>query len=334
MSSRRLPPLNALRAFEAAARHLSFSAAAAELHVTPAAVSHQIKALEDDLGVKLFRRLNREVRLTDAGQSCLPGLRDGFDRIAEAVGLAQRQDAAGILTVTCSPALAAKFLVPRVEAFRTLHPDIDLRVDASMHLVDFARENVHVALRYGRGHYPGLNAELLLRTEVVPVCAPALLRGAHPIRNPADLRHHTLIHDETLAHDQSCPEWAMWLRAAGVAGIDVGRGLRFNQVALALDAAIAGRGVVLTRNVFAADDLAAGRLVRLFGASTPVEFAVYLVTPPRLAALPKVKAFCEWVTAEAQTLSEAPRPAPVEAKARERAVAARVSAPAGRRKRA
>ncbi len=307
MLVRRLPPLNALRAFESAARHLSFSAAAAELHVTPAAISHQIKALEDDLGVKLFRRLNREVRLTDAGQACLPGLRDGFDRIAEAVGLAQRQDAGGILTVSSSPAIAAKFLVPRVEKFRTLHPHIDLRVDASMHLVDFARENVHVALRYGRGHYPGLNVTLLMRTEVVPVCAPALLRGQHPLRTPQDLRHHMLIHDETLARDPSCPDWAMWLRAAGVDRVDSHRGLRFNQVALALDAAIAGRGVVLTRNVFAADDLAQGRLVRLFDTAMPVDFAVYVVTPPSLTATPKVKAFCDWVAAEAADMT-APRP--------------------------
>jgi len=310
MLIRRLPPLNALRAFEAAARHLSFSAAASELHVTPAAISHQIKALEDDLGVKLFRRLNREVQLTDAGQACLPGLRDGFDRITEAVGLALRQDAGGILTVSSSPAVAAKFLVPRVEKFRTLHPEIDLRVDASMHLVDFARENVHVALRYGRGNYPGLNVRLLMQSEVMPVCAPSLLRGAHPLREPRDLRHHMLIHDETHAQDPSCPDWAMWLRAAGVEGVDSHRGLRFNQVALALDAAIAGRGVVLARNVFAADDLAAGRLVRLFGTATPVDFAVYVVTPPISAALPKVKAFCDWVTAEAAEMTAPPRAKP------------------------
>jgi LysR family glycine cleavage system transcriptional activator len=309
MQVRRLPPLNSLRAFEAAARHLSFSAAAAELHVTPAAVSHQIKTLEDDLGIKLFRRLNREVRLTDAGQACLPGLREGFDRIAEAVGLAQRQEAAGLLTVSASPAVAAKFLVPRVETFRTLHPQIDLRVDASMHLVDFARENVHVALRYGRGNYPGLAVTLLMRTEVMPVCAPALLKGPHPLRTPADLKHHMLIHDETLTNDPSCPDWSMWLRAAGVEGVDSRRGLRFNQVALALDAAIAGRGVVLTRNVFAADDLAAGRLVRLFDASMPVDFAVYVVTPPASTALPKVKAFSDWVAAEAAAMT-APKPAP------------------------
>ena len=306
MLIRRLPPLNALRAFEAAARHLSFSAAAAELHVTPAAISHQIKALEDDLGVKLFRRLNREVQLTDAGQACLPGLRDGFDRITEAVGLALRQDAGGILTVSSSPGVAAKFLVPRVEKFRTLYPEIDMRVDASMHLVDFARENVHVALRYGRGNYPGLSVKLLMQSEVMPVCAPSLLRGPHPLREPRDLRHHMLIHDETLAQDPSCPDWAMWLRAAGVEGVDSHRGLRFNQIALALDAAIAGRGVVLARNVFAADDLAAGRLVRLFDAATPADFAVYVVTPPASAALPKVKAFCDWVTAEAQEMT-APR---------------------------
>lgn len=305
MLVRRLPPLNALRAFEAAARHLSFSAAAAELHVTPAAISHQIKGLEDDLGVKLFRRLNREVRLTDAGQACLPGLRDAFDRIAEAVGLAQRQDASGILTVSSSPAIAAKFLVPRVEKFRTLHPHIDLRVDASMHLVDFARENVHVALRYGRGRYPGLNTTLLMRSHVVPVCAPSLLRGPQALRTPDDLRHHMLIHDETLARDPSCPDWAMWLRAAGVDRVDSHRGLRFNQVALALDAAIAGRGVVLTQNVFAADDLAAGRLVRLFDTATPVDFAVYVVTPPSLTTMPKVKAFCDWVVAEAEAMTPA-----------------------------
>ena len=303
MRSRRLPPLNALRAFEAAARHLSFSTAAAELHVTPAAISHQIKALEDDLGIKLFRRLNREVQLTDAGLACLPGLRDGFERIAEAVGRAQRQDASGVLTVSTSPALAAKWLVPRIEKFRVGHPEIDVRVDASMHLVDFTRENVHIALRYGRGRYPGLNTELLLRVEVFPVCSPSLLRGAHPLRKPEDLRHHMLIHDETLANDPSCPDWTMWLRAAGVAGVDASRGVRFNQGALAIDAAIGGRGVALTRDVFAADDLNAGRLVRPFGAATPIDFAVYVVTPPALAGVAKVKAFRDWLFAEAREMS-------------------------------
>jgi LysR family glycine cleavage system transcriptional activator len=274
------------------------------LHVTPAAVSHQIKALEDDLGVKLFQRLNREVRLTDAGHACLPGLRDAFDRIAEAVGRAQRQDSSGVLTVSSSPALAAKWLVPRLEKFRLRHPEIDLRIDASMHLVDFAREGVHLGLRYGFGNYPGLHSELLMRTEVFPVCSPALLRGVHPLRQPQDLRHHTLIHDETSSFDPSCPDWAMWLRAASVEGVDPARGARFNQVALAIDAAIAGRGVALTRDVFAAEDIAAGRLVRPFGAGQPVDFAVYVVVPPTLVAMPKVKSFRDWLFEEAREMTE------------------------------
>jgi LysR family glycine cleavage system transcriptional activator len=296
----RLLPLNALRAFEAAARHLSFNDAATELHVTPAAISHQIKALETELGVKLFRRLNRAVRLTDAGQACLPGLRDGFARIADAVAKARRSDAGGVLTITATPAIAAKWLVPRLERFRSEHPGIDLRVDASLHMVDFAREDVHIGLRYGRGRYPGLYTELLLRTEVFPVCAPSLLKGKHPLRRPADLRHHALIHDDTIAMDASCPDWTMWLRAAGVVDVDPTRGEQFNQAALAIDAAIRGRGVALVRDVFAAEDLAAGRLVRPFGDATPVDFAVYVVMPPELVKVPKVKAFRDWLHAEAQ----------------------------------
>jgi LysR family glycine cleavage system transcriptional activator len=202
----RLPPLNALRAFEAAARHLSFNAAAEELNVTPAAISHQIKALEADLGVKLFRRLNRAVRLTDAGQACVPGLRDGFERIAEAVARARQGDSVGLLTVTASPAVASKWLVPRLERFRARHPAIDLRIDASMRLVDLVREDVHVGLRYGAGKYPGLHTEQLVRSEVFPVCSPDLLKGKHPLRTPEDLRHHTLIHDETTTLDPRGPD--------------------------------------------------------------------------------------------------------------------------------
>jgi LysR family glycine cleavage system transcriptional activator len=299
----RLPPLNALRAFEAAARLLSFNAAAEELNVTPAAISHQIKALEADLGVKLFRRLNRAVRLTDAGQACLPGLRDGFERIAQAVARARQGDSVGLLTVTASPAVAAKWLVPRLERFRARHPAIDLRIDASMRMVDLAREDVHVGLRYGGGNYPGLHTELLLRSEVFPVCAPALLKGKPPLRKPEDLRHHTLIHDETIPLDPRGPDWAMWLRAAGVDDIDASHGLRFNQVALALDAAIGGRGVTLARDVFAGDDLAAGRLVRPFGKAMPVDFAIYVVIPPSLLAAPKVKAFRDWLFEEAAETS-------------------------------
>jgi LysR family transcriptional regulator, glycine cleavage system transcriptional activator len=295
----RLPPLNALRAFEAAARHLSFNAAAEELNVTPAAISHQIKALEADLGVKLFRRLNRAVRLTDAGQACLPGLRDGFERIAAAVTRARQGDSLGLLTVTASPAIASKWLVPRLERFRAKHPQIDLRIDASMRMVDFVREDVHVGLRYGTGNYPGLHTELLLRSEIFPVCSPALLKGKHPLRKPEDLRHHTLIHDETATLDPRGPDWAMWLRAAGISDIDTSHGLRFNQVALAMDAAIGGRGVTLARDVFAAADIAAGRLVQPFDKVMPADFAIYVVMPPALVTAPKIKAFRDWLFEEA-----------------------------------
>jgi LysR family transcriptional regulator, glycine cleavage system transcriptional activator len=296
----RLPPLNALRAFEAAARHLSFNAAAEELNVTPAAISHQIKALEADLGVALFRRLNRAVRLTDAGQACAPGLREAFERMAEAVARARQGDSVGLLTVTASPAIASKWLVPRLERFRDRHPAIDLRIDASMRLVDFAREDVHVGLRYGAGNYPGLHTELLLRSEMFPVCSPALLKGTHPLRTLDDLRHHTLIHDETATLEPNGPDWAMWLRAAGLGDIDTTHGLRFNQVALGIDAAINGRGVMLARDVFVADDLAAGRLVRPFGGAIPVNFAIYVVIPHSLVAAPKVKAFRDWLFDEAR----------------------------------
>ena len=292
--------MNALRAFEAAARLSSFQAAASELHVTPAAISHQIKALEENLDVALFHRLNREVRLTDAGRACLPGLSDGFDRLSEAIERISNVGRNGLLTVSASPSLAAKWLLPRLEGFRSAHPDIDLRLDASMDLVDFARQDVHVALRYGAGHYPGQHAELLLATEVFPVCAPALTRGKNALKTPADLRHHTLIHEEMTFAQGDFPDWSMWLRAAGVEGIDVKRGPRFGCGPLPLEAAVAGRGVALVKDVIAAGDLAAGRLVRPFGDSLRVGFGYYFVCPPAMLAMPKVAAFRDWVTEEAR----------------------------------
>ncbi|HEX6979793.1 MAG TPA: transcriptional regulator GcvA [Alphaproteobacteria bacterium] len=297
---RRLPPLNSLRAFEAAARHLSFQRAAAELHVTPAAISHQVKALEAQIGVKLFRRLNRAVRLTEHGQACLPVLRDAFDRMAQAVEIARAPRRSGILTVSAAPSFAARWLVPRLDRFRTKHPDIDLRVSASMHLVDFAREDIQVGLRYGHGRYPGLHVELLMRNEVFPVCSPKLLKGRNALRRPDDLQHHVLLHDETNASDPSTPDWPMWLRAAGVTGVDATRGLHFNHVAMALEAAVAGRGVALAHSVLVRDDLAEGRLVRPFALSVPVDFAYYFVCPPEALQDAKIRAFREWILAEAR----------------------------------
>jgi LysR family transcriptional regulator, glycine cleavage system transcriptional activator len=298
--ARRLPPLNSLRAFEAAARHLSFTRAAEELHVTPAAISHQIKALEDHLGVKLFRRLSRAVRLTEAGQACVADLSDAFDRMAVALERLRTQECSGSLTVSTSPALAAKWLVPRLERFQQLHPEIDVRVAAAIRLVDFAREDVDVAIRYGRGSYPGLRAELLLTNEVVPVCAPGLLEGPCPLRTPQDLRHHTLLHDDTATTDGAYPNWPMWLRAAGLEDVDPARGPRFDYPGLVLDAAAAGRGVALALSTVAAADLVAGRLVTPFAVAAPTPFAYYVVCPEATAERPKVAAFRRWLRAEAE----------------------------------
>ncbi len=298
--SRSLPPLNALRAFEAAARHLSLTRAAAELHVTPAAISHQVKALETWLGVPLFRRLNRAILLTDAGQGCFKGLHDGFDRLAEAVEAVRVHAATGPLTVSVAPSFASKWLVPRLDGLRRAHPQIDIRIDASTALVDFARDDIDVAVRYGRGRYPGLRVERLLTEEVFPVCSPKLRRGPPPLRKPQDLRRHTLLHSEAMIQDASWPTWQMWLLAAGVHDVDAGRGSRFTTSSMAIEAAIDGQGVALASSVLAADDLRARRLVRPFAMSLAHDFSYYVVCPEATANRPKVAAFRNWVLEEAR----------------------------------
>jgi LysR family glycine cleavage system transcriptional activator len=297
--TRRLPSLNALRAFEAAGRHLSFTRAAEELHVTPAAISHQVKALEAHLGVQLFRRLNRALLLTDAGQLCLPGVGEGFDRLAAAMAGLEERDARGALTVSVSPSFASKWLVPRLERFTTAYPEIDVRVSASMALVDFQREDVDLAIRYGRGKYPGLRVDPLLQDSIAPMCSPRLRDGARPIRVLGDLRRHTLLHDDSMSFDDAAPDWRMWLAAAGVEGVDTDRGMRFSQFDLAIQAAIDGAGVVLGFRSLVADDLAAGRLVIPFDLSLPLSFAYYVVAPEATADRPKVAAFRDWLLAEA-----------------------------------
>jgi LysR family transcriptional regulator, glycine cleavage system transcriptional activator len=296
--SPRLPPLNALRAFEAAARHLSFTKAAAELHVTQAAISHQIKTLEEHLGVPLFQRRNKAVLLTDAGQLCLPGVRDGFARLAEAVDGLRALKIDNVLGVTTSPSFAAKWLVPRLERFRAANPEFDVRIDASTQLVDFARENFDVGIRYGRGSYAGLTSESLFGTEVFPVCSPRLRKGAQALRTPADLKLHTLLHTEWLARDEE-PDWRMWLLAADVPDVDWTRGPQFNDGALAIQAAIEGQGVALGRDALVAADLKAGRLVRPFRLSVAGRFHYYLVYLPTALKRPKVALFRDWLLSEA-----------------------------------
>ncbi len=295
---RQLPPLNALRAFEAAARHLSFTKAADELNVTQAAISHQVKALEERLGMILFRRLNRALLLTDAGQGYLPPLREAFDQMAEATERLSAHDARRTLTITTLPSIASKWLVPRLGRFRETHPDIDVRIDASLHLTDFARENVDVALRYGRGKWDGMRTDRLMTEDFFPVCGPALLAGRHPLREPADILHHTLLHDD------SRTDWTMWFLAAGIEGGEPTRGPAFTDSSLVLQAAVDGQGVALGRSSLAAADLEAGRLVRPFDISLEAEFAYYLVCPLATAESPKIASFRAWLFAAAKDFAD------------------------------
>lgn len=297
----RLPPLNALRAFESAGRHLSFSKAAAELYVTPAAISHHIKALEEDLGVQLFRREPRRLLLTDAGQRALPGLREAFERMETALAEVHDQAEGSLLTVSAVPSLTSRWLLPRLEGFRRAHPDIDPRLDASGHLVDFGREtDVDVALRHGCGVYPGLHVEFLAESNRHPVCSPKLLEGPNRLRTLADLRHFTLIHVPWSLCGETEPDWAEWLKTAGVSGVDAERGPRFNHAAYAIQAAVEGHGVALASDVLVADDIAAGRLVHPFGRGVPgrTPFAYYFVCPPHKLRYKRVQIFRDWLMAE------------------------------------
>jgi len=291
---RSLPPLNGLRAFEAAARHLSFTRAAEELHVTQAAISHQVKGLEGRLGMPLFVRLNRALMLTEAGQRLYPPSRDALDQLANAVAALQTHDTAGALTVSVLPSFAAKWLVPKISRFQERHPDIDLRISSSDRVVDLAREGVDVAIRLGDGHWPGLQVERVLKDEMAPVCSPALVPQ---LQEPADLAHATLLHENIMKHE-IYPGWDVWLKKAGVHGVDLSRGLDFSHTHILLQAAMDGRGVALGALALAAEDIVAGRLVVPFDLRVSFGYAYYLVYQPATAERPKIKAFREWVIEE------------------------------------
>jgi LysR family glycine cleavage system transcriptional activator len=290
---RRLPPLNALKAFEAAARHESFTRAAEELCVTQGAVSHQVKALEAELGLKLFNRQRQRLVITESGRSYLAIVRDALDRIADGTEQLLRRQNSGALTVSTSPNFAAKWLVHRLSRFAQAHPAIDLRVSASLHHVDFAREDVDVAIRHGNGSVPGLHVLRLCVEELFPVCSPKLLKGKGALRTPADLRHAVLLH----VNDRQ--DWKRWLDAANVDGIDLARGPLLNQASMAIDAAVDAQGVALARTALAAWDLIGGRLVRPFSLALQVPYAYWIVCPKTAAKLPKIVAFTEWLLAEA-----------------------------------
>jgi len=299
--ARPLPPLNALRAFESAGRHLSFTKAAAELNVTPAAISHQVKALEQLLEVTLFHRLTRSLRLTDAGQAALPTLNQGFDKLTQAVEQMRVHCESKVLTISVSPSFGAMWLMPRIERFRSRHPNIEIRVDGTDRLVNLAHDDADVAVRYGPGGYNGVRIDYLFNQVNTPVCSPALLSNEHPLRQPDDLRHHTLLHVEWKDAEAS---WRMWLLAAGLHDIDPTRGPRFTMENMAVQAALDGNGVALIGDILVADELAAGRLVRPFDPSlcTPLTFSYYLLSAKDSAGQPKVVAFRDWLLEEVRDL--------------------------------
>jgi LysR family glycine cleavage system transcriptional activator len=291
---RRLPSLNALRAFEAAARHLSFTKAADELNVTQAAISHQVKALEDQIGIHLFLRRNRQLILTDAGQTLLPDLIDAFDAMDTALARVKRRDQAGILTVATMDSLAAAWLMPRLGRFRDENPDIDIRLATSDLAVDYDRFGIDIGIRYGRGNWPGLIAEELMHEDIFPVCAPALLQRGPGLNSPADLRHYPLIHDDMTE------DWNMWLNAAGLRDVDPTRGTGYTHSNLVIQAAINGEGVALGRGLLVADPIDAGKLVAPFDLALTAEYRYYVASSETNYERPKVRVFRDWLMREAK----------------------------------
>lgn len=299
--SERLPHLSALRAFEAAARRLSFRDAAEELGITASAISHQIRTLEAYLDVRLFDRLTRAVALTEAGSALYPKLDVGFRLVESAAREVRSLRTASALVVTAGPAIAAKWLVPKLYRFQEQYPGIELRVLTSSRPVDLDREDVDVAFRHGRGDYPGLESVRLFGEAYTPMCAPRLTEDArHPLRVPADLRHQRLLHDDAAAlPGKGAAGWAQWLRSAKVRQVDAQAGAHFGQTDHAIQAAIDGGGVLLGRVSIAAFDLSAGRLVRPFELTLPSPFGYYFVTRQGRQRESAVAAFLSWIQAEA-----------------------------------
>ncbi len=294
-----LPPLSALRAFVAVARHLSFTKAARELHVTPAAITHQIHALEEDLGVRLFHRNRRYVTLTRTAETCLPEIAQAFEMLKSAVGNARSANDRAVLTVSVAPAFASKVLLPRLIEFSELHPDIDIRVSATTQLADLSDGDTDVAIRYGPGKYKGAYAERMLSESVTPMCAPTLLAKGNGLRTPGDLRHHKLIHDLSIVTPNLQPDWRAWLMKAGVKGVEPSRGLRFSLADLALQAAINGFGVVLGRKTLAYDDIKQKRLALPFDLDLPANFSYFVVIPASKFKNRAVGEFRDWLMAVA-----------------------------------
>ena len=299
-----LPPLNSLRAFEATGRHLSFSKAANELNVTPGAISQQIRGLEEFLDIRLFKRRNRSIVLTDPGQIFLPLLSDGFSRIAEAVDSVRRSQGDEPLTITAAPSFTSKWLIPRLCKFQALHPEIDVRIDASSRLVDFVREDIDVGIRFGTGEIEGLDSNYLFSFDLIPVCSPDLMHEGRALHELSDIRHHTLLHSQDTDFDPGFPDWAMWLATAGVDDVDTSRGIFFSQGEMVIEAAIEGQGIALAASVMAAGAIESGRLVQPFETRLPVRLSFHLITTRQKSRNSKIDAFRQWILDESAYLRD------------------------------
>jgi len=289
---RRSLPLNALRAFDATSRHMRLGGAAAELHVTPSAVSHLIRRLQEDLGVRLFRRVNRRLVLTESGQRLAPGVQEAFARLVKSVDEIRGQAEGGTVTVSLRPHFAVKWLTPRLNRFWKAHPEVELRLHHTIRQVDFASRDADLAIEWSRGERPGFECTLLVPGDLTPVCSPALLEGAHPLRTPADLCHHTLLCETD--HDS----WAEWLALAGLGEHPPHHNLYIDDSNVRIQAALDAQGVELGCVALIADDLACGRLVTPFDLTLDA-FAYYVVQPRRRTLAAGTEAFRRWLLDEA-----------------------------------
>ena len=294
----RLPPLNSLRAFEATARHLSFSKAAEELYVTPSALSYQVRQLEDHLGQPLFVRLNRAIALTEAGEKLYPGIHTGLLAMAEAVSNLKNQTPDDVLIVSTGPAFAAKWLAPRMYRFIEENPDIELQLSANLKVVNFSTDEVDAAIRFGYGDYEGLHVAPIFDETVIPMCAPELIERG--LKSPSDLAKFTLLHDDSMKSLDQSPGWPEWLRRAGATEVDGTRGIRFNYADHCINAAVEGAGVVLGRNSFASQELKSGRLVTPFDIELPSSAAFWFVCRENEVEKHKIKVFRDWLFREAE----------------------------------
>lgn len=298
-SAMRLPPLNSLKAFEVAARRGGFVAAAEELNVTPAAVSHQVKTLESFLDIQLFRRLPRGLELTESGRELLPELSRGFDHFARALGSLTAGELTGKLTVSVLSSFATLWLVPRLESFLQTYPEIQLRVLASNQPAGLDEGNVDILISFALGNYPGFRCELLMRDSIFPVCAPSLINNL-PLRRYQDLEQHTLLHDIDVGFDEPTMTWKRWFRDAGLGSVVASRNVEFENSILLTEAAVRGQGVALGRLSLVRDHLATGRLIRPLKTSRPADYAYYTVTTQAVAEHPRVQTFLAWLEAQVE----------------------------------